>query len=499
VEILIFYWGQCKVLLALSHEIGHNSGFLIQKSDMLKTRFCPSPTGRIHIGNARTALFSALVALKQQGCFLLRIEDTDKERSSTEMAELLQTDLQWLGLNWQEGPGVEGEHGPYWQSQRQAVYDRYYQQLQQNHLAYPCFCSEQQLTMTRKAQRTAGKPPRYPGTCRSLNTEEIEKKIAEGIKPTLRFRIPQKKTVMFHDLAKGRQRFQTDDMGDFIIRRADGSASFMYCNAIDDALMGVTHVLRGEDHLTNTPRQQLILQALELPVPGYAHFSMITGSDASPLSKRNGSCSIAELREIGYFPKAIINYFARLGHSYADNTLMSLAQLAEMFDFDNLAKSPARYDKEQLNYWQKQVVLAESWECVAQWCYDQFNDIVPAAQHEAFIKAVQPNIVFPADAKFWAKALFAELSFDDEKQAVLQTAGQSFFQAALAATEQHGCDFKASSAQVKQETGVKGKSLFQPLRIAMTGCLHGPDMGIITELMGAERLCQRFKAVLDRI
>jgi glutamyl-tRNA synthetase len=471
--------------------------YLDEDGMMIKTRFCPSPTGRIHIGNARTALFSALVALKSQGCFLLRIEDTDKERSSHAMAELMQTDLQWLRLEWQEGPGVEGKHAPYWQSQRQAIYDRYYQQLEKNNLAYPCFCSEQQLAMTRKAQRAAGKPPRYPGTCRSLTADDIAKKIAAGIKPALRFRIPPQQTVIFHDLAKGQQRFRTEDIGDFIIRRADGSASFMYCNAIDDALMGVTHVLRGEDHLTNTPRQRLILQALELPLPEYGHFSLITGSDGGPLSKRNGSQSILDLREAGYFPIAIVNYFARLGHSCANNTLMSLQELAEAFEFNNLAKAPARYDPEQLNYWQKQVVLNTSWEKLAVWCASQFSHLVPSSQHEAFIKAVQPNIIFPADAAFWAQAFFGDLVFDDEKKAILNAAGNAFFQAALAAVQQHGSDFKAISAQLKQATGAKGKDLFQPLRIAITGCLHGPDMSVITELMGAERLRQRFSVLLN--
>lgn len=465
---------------------------------MVKTRFCPSPTGRIHIGNVRTALFSALAALKLQGQFLLRIEDTDKERSSLEMAELLQYDLQWLGLTWQEGPGVEGEHGPYWQSQRYAIYDHYYQQLEQAGRAYPCFCSEQQLAMTRKVQRTSGKPPRYPGTCRSLTAEEIEKKVKEGIKPTLRFRIPPKQTAAFHDVVKGRQRFKTDDIGDFIIRRADGGASFMFCNAIDDALMGVTHVLRGEDHLTNTPRQILILQALQLPVPEYGHLSLINGSDGSPLSKRNGSSSVVELREVGYLPKAICNYLARLGHTYSDNSLMSLAELADAFNLDNLAKAPARYEREQLNYWQKQTVLSEPWQVIAVWCHDEFSHLVPEAQHEAFIKAIQPNMIFATDAKHWAEALFGELSFDDEQKAILQAIGEAFFKTALAAVEQYGSDFKQISEKIKQETGVKGKDLFQPLRIAITGCLHGPDMGVITELMGMDRLRQRFEMILAR-
>ncbi len=224
-----------------------------------KTRFCPSPTGLIHLGNARTALFNALLAMQYQGTFLLRIEDTDVQRSKKEYYHTLTEDLLWLGLEWQEGPEKDQGKGPYFQSERQQIYHHYYQELAQKNSAYPCFCTEEELALMRKVQRASGKPPRYAGTCFGLSQETITQKLALGLKPTLRFHVPNDCCIEFEDLVRGVQKFSGRDIGDFIIRRADGTSPFMFCNAIDDALMGVTHALRGEDHLTNTPRQLLIL------------------------------------------------------------------------------------------------------------------------------------------------------------------------------------------------------------------------------------------------
>ena len=198
---------------------------------MIRTRFSPSPTGMIHLGNARTALFNALFAAKNQGAFLLRIEDTDQSRSAHQFTDLLQDDLQWLGIHWQEGPGVNGPHGPYWQSRRNAIYVHYYQQLEAAERAYPCFCTDQELALNRKIQLSRGQAPRYPGTCRGLGKEEVARRMAEGKTPALRFRVPTQTSITFVDLVKGPQHFNSDDMGDFIIRRADGSSSFLFCNA----------------------------------------------------------------------------------------------------------------------------------------------------------------------------------------------------------------------------------------------------------------------------
>ena len=282
----------------------------------IKTRFCPSPTGYMHLGNIRTAVFNYLLAKALGGVFLLRIEDTDRERSQSLYSDALQKDLEWLGLHWQEGP--------YFQSERQNIYDQYYQQLIDKDLAYPCFCTEEELTLSRKIQRASGKPPRYPGTCAHLTETQIQEKKSSGLIPTLRFRVNDDEVIEFDDLVRGHHRFLGKDIGDFIIRRTDGTSPFMFCNAIDDALMGVTHALRGEDHVANTPRQVLILKALNLPAPQYGHISLIVGPDGSPLSKRHGSQSVQDLRESGYLNIALNNYLARLGHYYEDNRFISL-------------------------------------------------------------------------------------------------------------------------------------------------------------------------------
>ncbi len=467
------------------------------QTSSLKFRFCPSPTGLIHFGNVRTALFNVLLAHKLQGTFLLRIEDTDKERSKSEYTEALMADLRWLGLDWQEGPEVGGNNGPYWQSERQAIYDNDYQRLGLH--AYPCFCSDEDLEAMRKVQRSQSLPPRYAGTCRHLLAEEVKARIAAGEKPTLRFRMPDGEAVEFTDLAKGPQRFLTDDIGDFIIRRADGTAPFMYCNAIDDAMMGVTHVVRGEDHLTNTPKQILILQALNLRVPQYCHISLIMGADHTPLSKRNGSRNIQTLRKEGYLPLAIVNYLARLGHYYSDEQFMSLAQLAAGFDFSHLSRSAAHFDEQQLLHWQKEAVMRLSQSAFRLWIGEhstQFT-LVPAAKQEAFLKTMQLNIVFPKEFDDWATRLYADtLVLEPTLRDVLIQAGKGFFITAIAAVKEQGVDYAYLQQCLQKECNVKGRALFQPLRVALTGSFHGPQLEDVLQLMGSEQVQRRFAAAV---
>ncbi len=462
----------------------------------IKTRFAPSPTGYLHIGGARTALFNVLLARHSQGEFLLRIEDTDEERSLEAYTQALMVDLRWLNCDWQEGADIGGPHGPYWQSQRRAIYEEYYAKLQAQGLAYPCFCSEEQLALSRKLQRVSGKAPRYAGTCRGLSPEKIAEKIAQGCQPALRFNIASQGVIEFDDMVKGKQIFQADDIGDFIIRRADGGSAFMFANAIDDALMGITHLLRGEDHLTNTPRQLAIARALGLREPRYGHISLILGQDGAPLSKRNGSMGIQDLRDMGYFPSAVLNYLARLGHYYADNTLYDIAGLAAAFTETGLSKSPARFDEQQLRFWQKEAVLHADSETFWQWLTPTTRELIPADKKTLFIQTMQTNVLFPQEAEHWATILFAELIFNDEARTILSATDPKVFVVASEAVTKFATDFKAIANTVKEQTGVKGKDLFQPLRVALTGELHGPELGNITELLGVEKLTQRFNIKL---
>ena len=469
----------------------------------VKTRFAPSPTGEIHLGNLRTALFNQLMAASHKGNFLLRIEDTDAERSRPEFVDALMQALRWLQLDWQEGPQSGGEQGPYLQSERVDIYARYYRQLESAGKVYPCFCSEAHLKLARKAQRAAGQPPRYPGTCAHLSAAEIEQKLAEGGKPTLRFRVPSGQRIEFDDQVRGLQRFLTDDIGDFIVRRSDGTPSFFFTNAIDDALMQVTHVLRGEDHLTNTPRQLLILAALDLAAPAYGHLSLLVGEDGSPLSKRHGSRSVRQLREEGFLPGAILNYLARLGHSYEADAYLDHAGLAEGFSVQRLGKAPARFDENQLRYWQKEAVAAaSSGELLAWFKASEYAAQVPAGLDDTrlatVIDVLRDNIEMPADIAGWLERLTAEVPpRQAEACAIIESAGGEFFEAALAQLDASPEDFKAFAKATGAAAGVKGKQLFMPLRVALTGVTHGPEMARLWVWLGGAVCRQRLQQALD--
>jgi glutamyl-tRNA synthetase len=449
----------------------------------------------IHIGNARAALFSALYAGKNHGVFILRIEDTDAVRSEEKFVESLQDDLNWLGVNWQEGPLVGGDYGPYWQSQRQAIYAKYYDILAEKKLVYPCFCTDQELNLARKIQLSSGQAPRYSGKCLKLSAEQIAERLAAGDKPALRFIVPNGTTITFEDTVKGQQAFQSSDIGDFVVRRADGTSPFLFCNAIDDALMEVSHVLRGEDHLANTPRQILILQALGLHVPKYGHLSLIVGEDGSPLSKRHGSFSVTDIRAQGYLPIAIMNYLARLGHTCDVQALLNFTDLAQHFHLDKLSRSPARFDLSQLNYWQKLAVQALDVAAVWRWLGEDLRVRIPVDCQDLFAETMRANIEFPYEAVEWAHAFFdADLKLDAEAEVIIRDAGETFYAAANQSVAQHGVAIKEVFNDLKDTLGVSGKKLFMPIRVALTGKTHGPELANIAALLGQEKMQERFVA-----
>jgi glutamyl-tRNA synthetase len=462
---------------------------------MIKTRFAPSPTGLMHLGNVRTALFNALFAYQTGGVFLLRIEDTDLERSKLEFTQQLLADLRWLGLLWQEGPEVGGTQSSYAQSERGDIYAKYYAELEAKNLAYPCFCSPQELAISRKIQLSSGKAPRYSGNCDHLSPTDIQRKLEQGLQPTLRFRLPRHRLIEFTDIVRGNQQFASADIGDFIIRRADGTPAFFFCNAVDDALMGVTCVLRGEDHLANTPRQILILESLNLPVPQYGHISMILGADNAPLSKRNGSLSIQELKQNGWLAEAVVNYLARLGHTFTEEIgLRPLAELAQHFSLERLGKAPAHFDMQQMQHWQQaamnQIDTSRLWQLLDA----EVHALVPSELQQEFISAVRPNLLFPKEALHWAKVLFTdELVMEDSARDTLQQAGAAFFTHAITALETSQADYKQLIQLLKESTGTKGKNLFMPLRAALTGETHGPEMAHLLSLMGVARARHRLQ------
>src|ERR1700754_14616 len=350
------------------------------------TRFAPSPTGELHLGNARTALFNYLLAGHQAGRFLLRIEDTDAERSKEQHTAALIEDLKWLGMSWEAGPAREDAKGPYRQSQRGAFYDRYFAELEKRNAVYPCYCTPLELEASRRAQLASGRPPRYAGTCRELSAEQREKKSLEGLAPTTRFRVPLGRRIEFVDFVHGPQSFLSDDIGDFVVRRADGTPAFFFCNAVDDADMEVTHVLRGEDHLTNTPRQLMLLEALGLRAPNYGHVSLIVGSDGSPLSKRHGATSVREYRERGYLPTALSNHLFRLGHSSSENGVLGPDAMARHFTVKHLGRAPARFEESQLNVWQREVAHHMPLEESERWLPPPTPPPTPAPRRRALFR-----------------------------------------------------------------------------------------------------------------
>ena len=456
------------------------------------TRFAPSPTGELHLGNARTALFNLLLARQAGGRFLLRIEDTDSERSLDAHTAALSADLRWLGIEWDAGPDREDERGPYRQSQRGAIYAQRLAQLERAGTVYPCFCTPLELELSRRAQLASGRPPRYAGTCRELSRDERARRMAQGLAATLRFRVPRGERVTFEDFVHGQQSFLTDDIGDFVVRRADGSAAFFFSNAVDDALMGVTHALRGEDHLTNTPRQLLILAALGLRPPSYGHVSLIVGADGAPLSKRHAAVSVREYRERGYQPAALVNHLFRLGHSSALHGLLSLDEMARGFDTAHLGRAPSRFDEQQLTVWQKEAVHRLSADAARAW----LTPVLPAALDErsrdAFIAALLPNLVLPEDARPWVDIVFgAPPALEPAAEEAVRDAGARYFSAAAAAAATNGDDLTAIAGAVREATGRKGAALYMPLRAALTGRAHGPELAPLLKAMPAGKARER--------
>jgi glutamyl-tRNA synthetase len=456
------------------------------ESPSIVTRFAPSPTGELHLGNARTALFNALLAWRSGGRFLLRIEDTDAARSRPEHARQLQEDMRWLGLHW------DGE--PLHQSARVAVYDAQLARLAQLGRSYPCFCTQRELELARAAQLAAGRPPRYSGKCRHLAPGEAQARLAAGEAASLRFAVPGEGEVQFDDLVHGTKHFALAEIGDFVLRRADGSPAFFFSNAIDDALSGVTHLLRGDDHLSNTPRQLLILQALDLPAPRYGHLALLTGSDGAPLSKRHGAASLRQLREQGYLPQAIANHLFRLGHSTPRHELLDLPAMAAAFDPSHLQRSPAHFDPAQLAGWQKEAAHHLGPAAARAWLGARLPEGLGDEQAHAFIAAVLPNLVHPDDVLPWvAVAYGADPLPDEEAGAAIAATGPVLFHAAATAAADN--DFAAIVAAAKAATGLKGPALFKPLRAALTGRLVGPELGPLLKAMpagSAQRRLARF-------
>ena len=471
----------------------------------MRVRFAPSPTGHLHVGNARTALFNWLLARGQGGTYIFRIEDTDADRSTRESEASIVTDLRWLGLDWDEGPDVGGPRGPYRQSERLHLYQSYATELLNAGAAYHCFCTVAQLEAERQEALAAGRPARYAGTCRRITREQAEARIAAGERPAIRFRVPEERDVVFTDAVRGDVRFETDVIGDPVIVRADGHPAYNFAVVVDDALMEVTHVVRGEDHISNTPRQILLYEALGFTPPIFAHLALVLGPDHSPLSKRHGATSVAEFRAKGYLPEALVNYLALIGWSPrgsaagrggGDETeLLPIDELARRFSLDRVGLSAGVFDEEKLAWVNRHYLKVADPLRLAELSVPYFIDagvpMKPDARGLEFLAAAMPiasgsvdrlnqvparlAFLFEYDpARTLSDAQVREELKSDSARAVIAALAEELASAPRLDRER----FRAAANQVRARTGHKGKALFHPIRIALTGRAEGPELDL---------------------
>jgi len=475
----------------------------------IRVRFAPAPTGLIHIGNARTALFNYIFSKRYQGTFILRIEDTDVERSTETSIDHILEDLQWLGIRWNEGPDKGGPDGPYRQSQRLSLYHEYTEQLLREAKAYKCFCSNERLEALRKGQLSKGEMPRYDGRCRSLSKEEISKLESEGLRPVLRFRIG-KRTIVFEDLVHGRMRFESEGIGDFIIIRSDGVAAYNFACVIDDHLMHITHVIRGEDHLSNTPRQILIYHALGWQPPIFAHHPLILGSDRSPLSKRHGATAVSQYREEGFLPESLVNYLVLLGWAPSSGEeILPLERIVEDFSLNAISKSAPIFNRKKLEWLNSHYIRKKEEERLS----ELFLPYLEKAglqicqvdrNHLTKISAVlKENLVVLSQIEEYLGIFFDEKFFFDEeaKTALLNPRSRETLLTVLHMLESSpeitpdNCSSLLS--QLEEKTGIKGKDLYAPLRAGVTGRMKGPELVRTLPLIGKERMIKRLKMALE--
>lgn len=474
----------------------------------MRVRFAPSPTGHLHVGNARTALFNWLLARHGGGTFILRIEDTDAERSTRESERAIVDDLQWLGLQWDEGIDVGGSFGPYRQSERLAVYREHADRLLKTGQAYLCFCSPETLEADRQAMLAAGLPPKYAGTCRVIDPETARARAAAGEPTVVRLRVPAGREVRFDDIVRGPVAFHTEVIGDPVLVRSDGMPAYNFAVVIDDALMKVTHVVRGEDHISNTPRQLLLYEAFRWEAPRFAHLSLVMGPDHAPLSKRHGATSVAEFRAKGYLPEALANYLALIGWSPGDDQeLLALDELAKRFELADVAHSAGVFDEGKLawanRHYLKQASPARLVELAQPFLAERRFLTTPVGpEAQVWLESVVPAMAASVDrlaqiahrlhTVFGFDAL-AAVTRDPERQELADPAARAVI-AALAA-DLAGAPrlldrdrFRAAVGRVKEKTGQKGRALLHPIRVALTGETEGPELDVIVPAIdrGAE-------------
>ncbi|MDQ1273813.1 MAG: nondiscriminating glutamyl-tRNA synthetase [Planctomycetota bacterium] len=477
---------------------------------MVRVRFAPSPTGLLHIGNARMAVFNWLFARRHKGTFILRIEDTDVARSQRKYMDQLIEDLHWLGLTWQEGPDVGGQYGPYLQSERLPIYHDFCQRFLKEGLAYRCYCTPEELEERRQIARLTGKPPRYDNRCRDLT--DIQKKAFEtsGLNFTIRFKVPEE-LLVFDDLIRGTCQFDMSLTGDFVIMRSDGTPSFHFAVAVDDTLMQITHVIRGEDHLSNTPCHILLFHALNQKPPQFAHLSLTMGADRTLLSKRHGAFSISEYRKLDYLPEALLNYMILLGWAPRNKKeKFKIDDIIDTFDIGTMSKASSVFDQQKLDWLSGQYTREADLERLTNLAipYVQAAGFISADENKIdrahlslIVDAVRNNmscmsqIVQEADI-FFKDPVVSEKHVEFLSSEMSQSVLLSFYRELQKLDTLSPEIFKEAFVAVQKETKVNGKGLYMPVRLALTGREHGPELYNITNILGIEACNKRIERFL---
>ena len=482
----------------------------------IRVRFAPSPTGNLHIGGARTALFNWLFARRNGGTFILRIDDTDFARSTEESKRRILSALRWLGLDWDEGPEVGGPHAPYAQSERLKLYEKAARELVEKGLAHPCYCTPEELAERRKQAMEEGRAPRYDGRCRHLSQKDRIKLEQEGRRPALRLRIPDTGETVVHDFFRGDVAFANEVLDDFIIVKSNGIPAYNFASVVDDAEMQITHIIRAEEHLSNTPRQILVFQALEKPLPVFAHVPMILAPDRSKLSKRHGATSVEEFRDQGYLPDALINYLALLGWSpEGEEEILSLSELVRQFSLERVGKTAAIYDTKKLTWinghYLNEIDLDRAVEMAIPFL--QKKGLVPEEIPEDLMVYIR-KVVEVVRTRVKTLAEIAEASdyfFDSnftyeekgvrkhfQKEGVanlLQAAGQR-----LAGLETFDLETTEEAYRnLSEELGVKAGDIIHPTRLALSGRTMGPGLFDIMVILGKERTLERLERAVKYI
>lgn len=476
----------------------------------VRVRFAPSPTGDLHVGGARTALFNWLFARHHNGVYVLRIEDTDLARSTAEATQVILDALKYLGLDWDEGPGKDGDYGPYYQSERLSLYKEYAQRLIELDRAYECYCTPEDLEQKREEQIKAGAATRYDGRCRTLTAEEKQAFQAAGRIPVIRFRAQVEGETTVEDIIRGSVRFRNTEVDDFIIFKSDGTPTYNFAVVVDDALMRITHVIRAEEHLSNTPKQLQIYQALGFEIPRFAHIPLILGSDKSKLSKRHGATSVLQFKDEGYLAEAMVNYLALLGWGYDDSqTMFSVEELIEKFSLERVSKNPGVFDLAKLEWMNgvyiRGLPLEEFYRhAVPYWRDAGFLPGEVSAEQKDYslriLSELQTRVKLIGDVVEMARYFFVD-DYEYNGEAVDKILAKPGTDELLAYLEETLTDLpQLDEEHVKpvfkagmEKFSVKMGGLIQPLRVALTGTNVSPGIYEVLELLGQERVLERIE------